>query len=104
MPPSTPVPFETAGFATDLNAAPWATFSTKADGNTLYTRTDNGQSGGQQETALGSDLLGSPHLYRIEWGAGDVKFYVDGGLVATHTVSFRSEHARDRQRVQLRRP
>ncbi len=82
------VPFETAGFATDLNAAPWATFSTKADGNTLYTRTDNGQSGGQQETALGSNLLGSPHLYRIEWGAGDVKFYVDGGLVATHTVSF----------------
>ena len=54
----------------------------------LYTRTDNGQSGGQQETALGSNLLGSPHVYRIEWGASDVKFYVDGGLVATHTVSF----------------
>ena len=82
------VRFETAGFATDLNNAPWATFSTKGDGSTLYTRTDNGQSGGQQETALGSGLLGSPHLYRIEWGASDVKFYVDGALVATHTVSF----------------
>ena len=82
------IPFETAGFATDLNAAPWATFSTKSDGNTLFTRTDNGQSGGQQETDLGSGLLGSPHLYRIEWGASDVKFYVDGALVATHTVTF----------------
>ena len=82
------IPFETAGFATDLNAAPWATFSTKSDGNTLFTRTDNGQSGGQQETDLGSGLLGSPHLYRIEWGASDVKFYVDGSLVATHTVTF----------------
>ena len=54
------VPFETAGFATDLNAAPWATFSTKADGNTLYTRTDNGQSGGQQETALGVQSARQP--------------------------------------------
>ena len=82
------IPFETAGFATDLNAAPWATFSTKSDGNTLFTRTDNGQSGGQQETDLGSGLLGSPHLFRIEWGTSDVKFYVDGSLVATHTVTF----------------
>ena len=82
------VPFETAGFATDLNAAPWATFSTKSDGNTLYTRTDNGQPGGPPDTALGSGLLGSPHLYRIDWGTSDVKFYVDGALVATHTVTF----------------
>ena len=36
----------------DLNAAPWATFSTKADGNTLYTRTDNGQSGGQHRDGV----------------------------------------------------
>ena len=81
------VPFETAGFAVDLNAAPWATFSTKADGNTFYTRTDNGQ-GSQIENTLPASLLGSPHRYRIEWAPTEVRFYVDGALVQTHAVTF----------------
>ena len=81
-------PFETVGFANDLNAAPWATFSTTAGGGTLFTRTDNGQPGGQLETNLGAGLLGSSHRYRIEWDTNEVRFYVDGGLVATHAVTF----------------
>jgi len=78
-------PFQTIGFATDLNAPPWAIFSTKADGQ-FYARTDNGSV--SAETPLPASLLGSSHRYRIEWDPGEVRFYVDGGLVATHSVGF----------------
>ena len=81
----TAAPFQTAGFATDLNAPPWATFSTKGD-SLFYARTHNGST--STDTPLPSSLLGSEHRYRIEWDAGEVRFYVDGGLVATHVLSF----------------
>ena len=78
--------FEHAGFAVDLNtSANWAIFSVKSDG-TFNARTNI--SGSSTETQLSSALLGSPHRYRIEWGASDVRYYVDGTLVATHTASF----------------
>ncbi len=81
----TAAPFQTAGFATDLNAPPWATFSTRGD-SLFYARTHNGST--STDTPLPSSLLGSEHRYRIEWDAGEVRFYVDGGLVATHVLSF----------------
>ena len=40
------------------------------------------------ETQLSSSLLGSPHRYRIEWGASEIRYYVDGTLVATHAADF----------------
>ena len=80
--------FQTAGFATDLNAPPWATFSTKGD-SLFYARTHNGSV--STDTPLPSSLLGSEHRYRIEWDAGEVRFYVDGTLVATHTLSFAAQ-------------
>ena len=81
----TAAPFQTAGFATDLNAPPWATFSTKGD-SLFYARTHNGST--STDTPLPTSLLGSEHRYRIEWDAGEVRFFVDGAPVATHTLGF----------------
>ena len=78
--------FEHAGFGVDLNgSANWAIFSVRADG-TFGARTNN--NGASTETQLSSALLGSSHLFRIEWGATEVRYYVDGTLVATHAASF----------------
>ena len=49
-----------------------------------------------------SSLLGSSHRYRIEWDAGEVRFFVDGAPVATHTVALRRQHAAAEQRLQAR--
>ena len=81
----TAAPFQTAGFATDLNAPPWATFSTQGD-SLFYARTHNGSA--STNTPLPSSLLGSEHRYRIEWDAGEVRFFVDDNLVVTHTLTF----------------
>ena len=69
-----------AGFGTDLNDTPWAIFSTKAGGS-LWARTST------TETQLPSVTLGVPHTFRIDWGASEVAYHVDGNLVATHTVT-----------------
>lgn len=72
------------GFGTDLNAPPWAIFSTGYPGGTsLRARTANGNQ--VQETNLGA-LLGAAHRYRIEWTATGVTYSVDGAVVATHAV------------------
>ena len=44
-------------------------------------------------TPLPSSLLGSAHRYRIEWDAGEVRFFVDDNLVVTHTADVRGQHA-----------
>ena len=79
--------FTHGGFGADYNSAPWAMFSVKGDGH-LYARTDNGNPGGSLESHLGTGYLGSEHRYRVEWTANKVDFYVDGDIVASHTVSF----------------
>jgi hypothetical protein len=74
---------EHAGFGYDLNSGSWAIFSTGgASGGTLKAR-----STGAADTDLGTTYLGSPHRYRIEWGMGQVVYYVDGSQVASHSVS-----------------
>jgi Bacterial Ig-like domain/Purple acid Phosphatase, N-terminal domain/Glycosyl hydrolases family 16 len=81
--------FEHAGFGVDLNGSPnWAIFSVTSSG-AFAARTNNNGTG--TETQLSSTLLGSPHRYRIEWNANDVRYYVDGALVATHTTSFAAQ-------------
>ena len=73
------------GLATDLNNAPWAIFSTGSPGgNVLKARTSDGSV--QTETDLSSVVLGSPHLFRIEWEGAAIRYYVDGSLVATHVA------------------
>ncbi len=73
------------GFGVDLNNnANWAIFSVPNDG--LFRARTSGPA--TAETLLPASLLGSPHTYRIEWDAAEVRYYVDGGLVATHAASF----------------
>ena len=76
------------GFGTDLNAAPWAIFSTGyPGGTTLQARTDSGN--GSIDTNLG-DYLGAPHRYRIDWTATGVTYYIDGVQVASHSIAIRA--------------
>ncbi len=73
------------GFSTDLSGAPWAIFSTMfPGGTTLYARSSGSTSA---ETALPTVTLGVPHLFRIEWAANSVTYYVDGTQVASHAVT-----------------
>ncbi len=82
---------EHVGFGVDLNNDPnWAIFSVMADGS--FNARTNGPA--TTDTLLPSNLLGSPHLYRIEWGATEVRFYVDGALVATQAANFGSTQMR----------
>ena len=39
------------------------------------------------DTDLGSSFLGSPHRYRVEWGATTVRYLIDGTQVAVHNAS-----------------
>ena len=59
-------------------------FSIKDDGH-LYARTNNNNA--VTETQLSDSLIGSAHVFRVEWTATEVRYYVDGSLVATHTAS-----------------
>jgi hypothetical protein len=70
-----------AGFAVDLNNAPWAIFST-GGGGALYARVNNAFS-----TTLSSSYLGSAHDFRIDWTATAFNFYVDGVQVASDAIS-----------------
>jgi hypothetical protein len=78
--------FQHVGFGVDFNNDPdWAMFSVKGDG-TFNARTNDGAS--QTETQLPASLIGSPHRYRIEWATTEVRYVVDGDLVATHAANF----------------
>jgi hypothetical protein len=81
--------YQNIGFADTFgtDTEPWAMFSTGggAVAQGLYARTSTG--GVAVNTPIaGVDPL-VPHLYRIEWTATDVKFYVDGNLVVTPTAA-----------------
>ncbi len=77
---------EHVGLGTDLNAPPWAIFSTGyPGGTTLKARTNNGSS--YIDTDLGSAYMGSPHRYRIDWTSTGVNYYVDGVQVASHAIA-----------------
>lgn len=84
------VPFQHIGLGDTFAEAPWAMFST-GNGTDLptglYARTravDGTQPVTNTPIAVNPVV---PHQYRIEWTAGQVKFYVDGALVATHNVT-----------------
>ncbi|MGZ4156399.1 MAG: N,N-dimethylformamidase beta subunit family domain-containing protein, partial [Bacteroidia bacterium] len=73
--------FQNIGFATDAAfSAPWITIGQGSSAGTLYARSDAGTS-----VALGAGLVGTPHLYRINWNPSSFDFYVDGVLSATIT-------------------
>ncbi|MBX2893182.1 MAG: choice-of-anchor D domain-containing protein [Saprospiraceae bacterium] len=63
----------------------WAMFSTFSSTTNLYARTKNGPT--EVNFDLGSSLTGASHLYRIEWNAGSVDFYVDGALAHSEATA-----------------
>jgi len=56
------------------NTLVWAMFSTNQSNNELYARVANG---GFQDFLVPGNLIGSAHLYRIEWNANAIEFFVD---------------------------
>ena len=79
-----------AGFAqTFTTGEPWAIFSTWFSKDVLYARSTNGAQFFDTPIKLKDDVatLGIPHRFRIVWTASGVTFYVDGQLVATHTIT-----------------
>src|SRR4051812_10764504 len=78
--------FQHAGFGQTLGSTfePWAIFSTMS-GGALNARSNTGSAA--IDTFLGSGLVGSPHRFRIDWNTNTVDFFVDGSLVASHTIT-----------------
>jgi hypothetical protein len=86
-------PQQNVGFGDTFNNAPWAMFSTGNPGDQfgLYARTrdvDGPPPANATDQLISGINPTAPHLYRIEWTTtNQVRFYVDGVLVATHTVT-----------------
>ncbi len=87
--------FQNVGFGDTFDTGPWAMFSTGPNNTntpgTFFARTNTAaMNGTQTDTAIAVGPTFDPtatNLYRIEWTASDVKFYVNGALVATHPVA-----------------
>lgn len=81
--------YQHIGFADTFGTEtePWAMFSTGGGvvSQGLYARTSVGNGGAVANTAVPGVDPAQPHVYRIEWTATDVKFYVDGAPVAIAT-------------------
>ncbi|MBU1675704.1 fibronectin type III domain-containing protein, partial [bacterium] len=75
-----------AGFGLTLQEYPYAIFSTYGDGATLRAHTRLDVATGLI-TSLGAGYLGAPHLYRIEWRAAAVDYFIDGTPVIHHDLS-----------------
>jgi hypothetical protein len=79
--------FGVSGQSANANAQNAATFFLKniAGINTLYARTDNG--GVDEDTDVSSGItISNWNKYEIEVTSNDVKFYINGTLVATHST------------------
>ena len=84
-------PFQHFGFGTTyaIDGNPWILISTGEYGDGLYARTYTGVGDWrtEQRTAISGSYFGTPHIYRIDWLADQINYYVDGTLVATHNVA-----------------
>jgi Glycosyl hydrolases family 16 len=78
-------PFQHVGFGEAFEDPPWAMFSTGGGALTvgLYARTAAPGGGPAENTPIAVDPL-VQHEYSIEWTPSEVRFFVDGDLVATH--------------------
>ena len=79
--------FQHSGFGQTLSVGgePIALFST-GSGNTLMVRSGTLVTG-ETQTDLGPSYLNAMHQFRIDWEASFVAYYIDGNLVATHSVA-----------------
>jgi hypothetical protein len=89
-------PSQNVGLGNTFNEAPWAMFGTGGSGlaTGLYARTRDVDDPGTAKVTDTPIAVNPavPHVYRIEWTATNVKFYVDGDLKATHAVAIASMH------------
>ena len=76
--------FQHAGLSDNFQSA-FAIFSTRDSTTQVFARSNFG--GGSTDTPVGA-LVGTPHRYRIEWDTNQVRYFVDGNLVATHSGTF----------------
>jgi phosphodiesterase/alkaline phosphatase D-like protein len=74
---------QNAGFGTNFSNRPWATFGTTT-GGALYARSSVSTTN-QHDTLIPGNWIGSPHLFRVDWGTNTVTFLIDGVQVAQHT-------------------
>jgi hypothetical protein len=74
--------FQIIGFGSNLNNGPYAIFSTGSAGNALYAQT---LVNGSATNALleGANLIGTPHVFRIDWNTTTINYWIDGALVAS---------------------
>ena len=100
-----PVNDQAVGFGNDLSDFPLAVFSTGGAGMPFRVYAQSGAHPAPSRlTPLPGVSLNAPHRFRIEWNPTNVLFYVDGALVATHTVTIDRGHAAGGQRLRpLRR-
>jgi hypothetical protein len=83
---------EAVGLGGDLSDYPYAVFSSGKPGDAFGIYAITGASPGEEaQSQLLPVSLYVPHRFRIEWTPGLVKYYADGALVATHTVSIAQE-------------
>jgi hypothetical protein len=80
-------PFQNVGLGDTFNDVPWAMFGTGSDPNdvALFAWVRSATSAPDPVRLNASPTV--PHRYRIVWSASDVKFYVDGALVSTQTIT-----------------
>ncbi len=82
--------YQHAGFGVDVNATPrWALFSTASEGAALWARTNN--DGVVSDVRIGSEFVGSPHHYRIDWRTDSIVYSIDGAVVHTEPVAITAE-------------
>ncbi len=83
-----PVNDQAVGLGDDLDDFPGAAFTTGSAGQAIRLYAWSGANAGTEtQTPLPGVRLHDPHRFRIEWSSTDVRFFVDGTLVATHNVS-----------------
>ena len=80
--------FQNVGFSTGGTefGPPWVVIGKGTQGdNNIYARTYVGV---ETNVLLGSNLLGSPHNYKIKWNSsGNFEFYVDGAIISAATTA-----------------
>ena len=83
-----PVNDQGAGLSRDLGDFPSAAFTTGGAGQPIRLYAWSGAGASTETlTPLPAVRLHDPHRFRIEWSPATVRFFVDGTLVATHSVS-----------------
>ena len=70
--------FQAGGFSVNATTGPWAVFDFANDASNLAYWTS-----GSSAVNIPGNWAGTPHRYRIEWTASDIKYYIDGVLRAT---------------------